>query len=291
MLEALLRLISRLPLPVLHRIGALMGWLVYRVAPRYASMLTDNVAASGIADDPRDFERVCSAAVRETGKGLMELPALWFRSAERAAALVVETRGWEQVERAQAERRGILFLTPHLGCFEVSALYAALRMPITVLYRPPKLKWLEPLMRAGRTRGYGKLAPTTLGGVRQLLRALRAGEAVGLLPDQVPGNGEGAWAEFFGRPAYTMTLVGKLQRATGCAVILAFARRLPAGRGFSLELSAVLGDLSGEDGARRLNAALEALIRRCPEQYLWSYNRYKVPAGAEPPPAPAERMP
>jgi KDO2-lipid IV(A) lauroyltransferase len=157
-------------------------------------------------------------------------------------------------------------------------------MPITVLYRPPKLKWLEPLMRAGRSRGYGKLAPTTLGGVRQLLRALRAGEAVGLLPDQVPGNGEGLWAEFFGRQAYTMTLVGKLQRATGCAVILAFARRLPGGRGFRLELRAVPDDLSGTAGARRLNAALEALIRGCPEQYLWSYNRFKVPAGAEPPP-------
>ncbi|MFN7278379.1 MAG: lysophospholipid acyltransferase family protein, partial [Betaproteobacteria bacterium] len=105
-----------------------------------------------------------------------------------------------------------------------------------------------------------------------------------LLPDQVPGNGEGLWAEFFGRQAYTMTLVGKLQRATGCAVILAFARRLPGGRGFRLELRAVPDDLSGTAGARRLNAALEALIRGCPEQYLWSYNRFKVPAGAEPPP-------
>jgi KDO2-lipid IV(A) lauroyltransferase len=284
MLEALLRLIARLPLPVLHRAGALAGWLVYRLAPRYAGILTDNVAASGIADDPRVFERICRAAVCETGKGLMELPAVWFRPAQQAASLVVEQQGWELVERAQSERRGILFLTPHLGCFEVSALYAALRMPITVLYRPPKLKWLEPLMRAGRSRGYGKLAPTTLGGVRQLLRALRAGEAVGLLPDQVPGNGEGLWAEFFGRQAYTMTLVGKLQRATGCAVILAFARRLPGGRGFRLELRAVPDDLSGTAGARRLNAALEALIRGCPEQYLWSYNRFKVPAGAEPPP-------
>lgn len=284
MLEVLLRLMARLPLPVLHRLGAMAGLLVYRLAPRYAGMLTDNVAASGIADDPRVFERICRAAVRETGKGLMELPAVWFRPLSQAASLIVEQRGWELVERAQSGRRGILFLTPHLGCFEVAALYAALRMPITVLYRPPKLKWLEPLMRAGRTRGYGRLAPTTLGGVRQLLRALRGGEAVGLLPDQVPGTGEGLWAEFFGRPAYTMTLVGKLQRATGCAVILAFARRLPAGRGFCLELCDVADDLSGEGGVRRLNAALEALIRRCPEQYLWSYNRFKVPAGAEPPP-------
>jgi len=283
MLEAVLRLLARVPLPWLHRIGAFAGWVTYRVAPRYAARLTDNVAASGLADEPEAFVRICRAAVQETGKGLMELPAIWFRPAEEAAALVVETHGWESVEAARAVGRGILFLTPHLGCFEVSALYAAIRMPITILYRPPKLKWLEPLMRAGRSRGYGRLAPTTLGGVRRLLKALRSGEAVGLLPDHVPGFGEGVWADFFGRPAYTMTLVGKLQQATGCIVILAVSRRLTEGRGFALELEVLEDDLSGPAGARRLNAAIEDLVRRCPEQYLWSYNRFKVPAGVEPP--------
>jgi KDO2-lipid IV(A) lauroyltransferase len=283
MLEALLRLLARLPLSWLHRMGAVAGWLTYRLAPRYAARLTDNIAASGLADDPRVFERICRAAVRETGKGLLELPAIWFRPADEAAQLVIETHGWESVEAARAVGRGILFLTPHLGCFEVSALYAAMRFPITVLYRPPKLRWLEPLMRIGRTRGYGRLAPTSMGGVRQLLRALRNGEAVGLLPDHVPGFGEGVWAEFFGRPAYTMTLVGKLQKATGCIVILAFGRRLPDGRGYALDLDILEDDLTGVAGARRLNAAIEELVRRCPEQYLWSYNRYKVPAGVEPP--------
>ncbi|MEO8037691.1 MAG: lysophospholipid acyltransferase family protein [Betaproteobacteria bacterium] len=289
MLEAVLRLLARLPLRWLHGVGAFAGWLTYRLAPRYAAQLTDNIAASGLANDPRVFERICRAAVRETGKGLMELPAIWFRSAQEASELVVEAHGWDSVEAARAVGRGILFLTPHLGCFEVSALYAATRLPITVLYRPPKLKWLEPLMRVGRTRGYGRLAPTTLGGVRKLLKALRNGEAVGLLPDHVPGFGEGVWAEFFGRPAYTMTLVGKLQKTTDCAVIIAFARRLPDGRGFSLELDVLHEDLSGSDGARRLNAAVEAVVRRCPEQYLWSYNRFKVPAGVAPPPAAAPR--
>lgn len=283
MLEAVLRLLARLPLDWLHRMGAVAGWLTYRLAPRYAARLTDNIAASGLADDPREFERICRAAVREAGKGLLELPAIWFRPADEAARLVVETHGWESVEAARAVGRGILFLTPHLGCFEVSALYAAMRFPITVLYRPPKLRWLEPLMRIGRTRGYGRLAPTSMGGVRQLLKALRQGEAVGLLPDHVPGFGEGVWAEFFGRPAYTMTLVGKLQKATGCIVLLAFARRLPDGRGYVLDLDVIEDDLTGPVGARRLNAAIEDLVRRCPEQYLWSYNRYKVPAGVEPP--------
>lgn len=287
MVYTLLRLLARLPLAWLHGIGALLGVLVYLLSPRYAAKIDTNLRQSGIAPDRGTFDRLRMQAARHIGRGLLELPAIWFRPADAAAALIVEVRGWDLVEAARRERRGILFLTPHLGCFEVSALYAALHMPITVLYRPPKLRWLEPLMRAGRTRGYGKLAPTSLGGVRQLLKALKSGEAVGLLPDHVPGFGEGVWAPFFGRSAYTMTLVGRLQQATGCAVILAFARRLTGGRGFALELESIEADLSGEAGARRLNQAVEGLIRRCPEQYLWSYNRYKVPAGAAPPSDPA----
>jgi KDO2-lipid IV(A) lauroyltransferase len=287
MVHMLLRLLARLPLGWLHGIGATAGLIVYHLSPRYAAKIDSNLRQSGIAADPSVFDRLRMQAARHIGRALLELPAIWFRPAASAAALVVDVHGWELVEAARRERRGILFLTPHLGCFEVSALYAAVRMPITVLYRPPKLRWLEPLMRAGRTRGYGKLAPTSLGGVRQLLKALKGGEAVGLLPDHVPGFGEGVWAPFFGRSAYTMTLVGRLQHATGCAVILAFARRLPRGRGFALELEAVEADLSGEAGAGRLNRALERLIRRCPEQYLWSYNRYKVPAGAASPAGPS----
>jgi KDO2-lipid IV(A) lauroyltransferase len=120
--------------------------------------------------------------------------------------------------------------------------------------------------------------------VRRLLKALRAGEAVGLLPDQVPGVGEGAWAPFFGRPAFTMTLVGRLQKATDCVVLLAFAQRLPRGEGFVLTVEPLEADLAAPDGATLLNAAIESVVRRCPEQYLWSYNRYKAPRRAPPRP-------
>jgi KDO2-lipid IV(A) lauroyltransferase len=167
------------------------------------------------------------------------------------------------------------------GCFEISAVYAAPRMPLTVLYRPPRLSWLEPLMVAGRSRWRMGVAPANLKGVRMLYRALARGEGVGLLPDQAPGVGEGVWADFFGRPAYTMTLVRRLQQQSEAAVMLVFAERLPDGRGFRLwfeELKAAVLDEAA------INRAVEALGRRRPGQYLWSYNRYKVPAGAEPPP-------
>jgi len=104
---------------------------------------------------------------------------------------------------------------------------------------------------------------------------------VGLLPDQAPGVGEGEWADFFGRPAYTMTLVVRLQRATGATVIMVFAERLPGGHGYHMHFEEVP---TRQLDAPALNRAVEAQVRRCPEQYLWSYNRYKVPAGAPAPP-------
>jgi KDO2-lipid IV(A) lauroyltransferase len=169
-----------------------------------------------------------------------------------------------------------------MGCFEVTAQYAALHMPITVLYRPPKIGWLEPLMREGRNRPNVRLVPADVSGVRAIFRALKGGEAVGFLPDQVPGEGEGDWAEFFGRPAYTMTLAAKLAEREGVSCFIVFGRRLPRGRGYAMHVRPLAEKIEGESATRRLNRALEELVRECPGQYLWGYNRYKVPKGARP---------
>jgi len=274
----LLRLLARLPLPWLHRAGAALGWLVYWLSPTYAARLRGNLYASGVCADA-----ACAAllrqAVAEAGKGVTELIAVWFGTDEKISKLV-RCDTWDVVEAARRGGKGLIFLTPHLGCFEISALYGAQRLPITVLYRPPKLHWIEPLMIAGRSRWQSTVAPATLRGVRMLYKALQRGEAVGLLPDQAPGVGEGAWADFFGRPAYTMTLVARLQKTTAAAVIMAFAERLPRGAGYHLHLQAVSTDNLDETA---LNRAIEDLVRTCPAQYLWSYNRYKIPAGAKRP--------
>ena len=279
----LARLLAVLPLSVLHRLGALCGWIVYLVSTRYRRCLSANLRAAGFTD-----AALLRQAIAEAGKGLLELPAIWLRPHATVAGWVAQVSGWELVEAALARRRGIIFLTPHLGCFEITAQYYAWRAPadapLTALYRPPKKKAVEALMLVGRDRANLHLASADLKGVRVLLRALRRGEAIGILPDQAPGVGEGEWVEFFGRPAYTMTLVGRLAQASEPQTILAYAERLPRGAGYHLHLAPMPLPLAGEAPARTLNRALEGLIRHCPAQYGWGYNRYKVPAGA---PAPA----
>ncbi|MGH8635434.1 MAG: lysophospholipid acyltransferase family protein, partial [Burkholderiales bacterium] len=200
---------------------------------------------------------------------------------EKVARLAVACEGWNVVEAARARGKGIIIVTPHLGCFEMVSLYFVQRQPMTVMYRPPRLAWLEPLMIAGRSRWQATVAPANLRGVRMFYRTLQQRGSVGLLPDQAPGAGEGVWADFFGRPAYTMTLAVRLQRATGAAVIMVFAERLPGGRGYHMHFEEVPTARFDEAA---LNRAVEAQVRRRPEQYLWSYNRYKVPRGAGAPP-------
>src|SRR5260370_37042331 len=170
--------------------------------------------------------------------------------------------------------------------------YVVSRMPITVMYSPAKVRALEAVMRAGRTRsGAMKSVPADLRGVRSMLKALKRGEAIGLLPDQVPGIGEGEWVEFFGKPAYTMTLVGRISEQTGAPVLLCCAERLPRGGGYRFIAEPLLAARPPESPVRPLNRSLGQLIRRHPQQYLRGYNRYKAPAGGPPPRALARRRP
>lgn len=283
MLTLLLQWCARMPLAGLHFFGTGLGWLVYGLSPTYARHCRENLLASGLCRDESVYRDTLHAVIAETGKSVTELCKVWFGSDAEIAQLVT-CDDWAVVEAARSAGKGIIFLTPHLGCFEISALYTAQRLPLTVLYRPPKRAALEDIMRAGRARGQVSLAPANIKGVRLLYKALRRGDAIGILPDQAPGVGEGEWADFFGRPAYTMTLVTRLQESSGAVVIMAFAERLPQGRGYRLHFKAVAADPLG---AVALNRAVEDVVRSCPQQYLWGYNRYKVPAGAEPPPAAA----
>ncbi|WP_349771917.1 lysophospholipid acyltransferase family protein [Thauera sedimentorum] len=285
--KLLFRMLSRLPLRVLHLLGGWAGWLVYRVDAGYRRRLHDNLALAIGRDDPA----LVRQAAREAGRQALELPWVWLRTADEVVAGVRRVEGWELVDAALAEGRGLLFLTPHLGCFEITAQYIASRTPITVLYRPPRKAVLQPLMEAGRARGQMKTAPADLSGVRKLVKTLRSHEAVGMLPDQAPGVGEGVWAPFFGRPAWTMTLAARMAEVKGVCVLYVWAERLPRGEGFALRFSEGVEALEGELEARcaTINREIERLILACPAQYLWGYDRYKRPKGVAAPDAPAVR--
>ena len=280
--KLIFRLIALLPLRALHGIGALVGRATFAMSGKYAARTKENLRQSHLATDEKHFAALLDQAISEAGKGMVELPWVWCRTQEQVCATVQSCQGWEHLEAAHTRGKGIILLTPHWGCFEVVGLYVGQRMPLTCMYTSPKQDWLEKIMRAGRERGLARLATADISGVRVLFKALKRGEAIGLLPDQVPSQGEGEWVDFFTRPAYTMTLSGRLAQATSAIVLLAFAERLPHGAGYMLRFEPLPLDFS-KPVPPQINTALERVIAISPAQYLWSYNRYKIPHGVIPP--------
>ena len=277
----LLRWLSRRPLWLLHGLGFVMGWTAYLASPSYRRRLRANAALAGLSAPQR------RAAVAQAGCLVTELPRLWLRPADQAIGDPVRWENDALIDGLLDDNRGLVLLTPHMGSFEVSAqAYAqrfGRRQPLTVLYRPARQAWLRELEETARARPKLATAPATLAGVRQMMRALKRGETVGLLPDQVPPEGMGVWAPFFGQPAYTMTLAAKLVQQTGAAVAVLCTERLPRGAGYvvrALPLAEPLPASGDEASAASLNRSMEAVIRLAPTQYLWGYHRYKAPRNA-----------
>jgi KDO2-lipid IV(A) lauroyltransferase len=277
-MTVLFRLLSYLPLWALHGLGWALGWIAFLGSSDYRHRFLENVALAGVGRE------AWMAAVGESGRLIAELPRLWL-----GRSVPVFWDGAEHVEAALATGKGIVFLTPHLGCFEITAQayadrYGVAGQPMTVLFRPPRKAWLHAVVMQSRQRPGLATASTTLAGVKQLIKALKSGQCVGLLPDQVPPEGLGVWAPFFGKPAYTMTLSARLALQTGATVLVAWGERLSWGRGYVVHVMPLQQTLSGDmsEAAAQINLAMEGLILQSPQQYLWGYARYKTPKGTGP---------
>ncbi len=278
MLNIFSTILGLLPLRWAQTLGAAIAQFIHLVRPSYYKLLRENLSISGVYCNQTEFNHGVKTNIAETGKGLFEILKIWQLTDSKAISLVKNVHGWSHVEEALNMGKGIIFLTPHQGCFEITSIYYAAKHPITVLYRPPRQRWLAPLIEKGRSKGLVTLAPATTGGVRLLMQALKKGNAIGILPDQLPAGGEGEWANFFGKPAYTMTLASKLAEKTGAQVLMAFGKRLPHGQGYALYLTPLAAGAIATPAL--LNAAIEQQIKQCPEQYLWRYNRYKTSENA-----------
>ena len=277
----LFKLLSLLPLWLAHSLGAALGWVVFVASPTYRQRFLTNSKLAGYT-----FSEV-KGAIASSGRLVAELPKLWMSTAgknQSKAEAPFTWRGVEHIEAAYATGKGVIFLTPHLGSFEMIGQawgqdFGSKFGNFTVLFRPARKAWMGDLVANSRNRPGLATVPTNLSGVRQMIKALRKGEAVGLLPDQVPPYGMGLWTPFFGKDAYTMTLAARLSAQTGATVLVGFGERLSLGRGYVLHIHELKQALSEnlETAVQQMNAEMEALIRTCPTQFLWGYGRYKEP--------------
>ena len=270
--------IGLLPFALAQRLGTAIGWLHWRLPNRSREHARANIEACYGDRSAAWRRRLLRAALVSMGRTLAESAWLWHHSQARALKLVREVHGWHHVEAARRAGRGIVFATPHIGNWELSAAWVAATAPLTVLYRPPRLAALDRLIRRGRERLGGRPVPTDASGIRALHRALRDGGAIGLLPDQQPRDGQGVDAPFMGQPAPTMTLLSRMAARSGAPVLFVAMLRRGDGAGFSMHFwpaEAAITDPDPAVAARQINRETERAIALAPAQYMWNYQRFR----------------
>jgi len=278
LIKSVLYFCAWLPLPVIHAIGICIGWGLYLLPNRSRQSSELNIALCLPELTGKQQRRLLRRSLLETGKTIIETSALWFRPGEQALRLIRKVDGNELVEAAVAAGTGAILATPHLGAWEAAGLYGSATFKITCLYRPLKIAEAEELVRTARNRLGGQYVPATARGIRALYRTLERHGVVAMLPDQEPQAGTGVFAPFFGVPAYSMVFLHRLSVRTGAPIIFAWCERLSWGRGYHLHFRAFPGnDQSGdiEASVGAINQAVENCVRECPEQYQWSYRRFK----------------
>lgn len=278
-LYVLLRLLGRLPLSWLHRLGVLAGLLMWHMNGRMRRDAIATVSYALTQISAQDRQRLVKAALIETGKSFIEIAKVWNGDLAAALALVREVRGEELFEAALRSDRGLIIAAPHLGCWELLNYWLSSRAPIAIAYRSPRRPTLEPLLIRVRGALAAEQVRAEGAGVRKLYRRLLDGGMVGILPDQQPKQGEGEFAPFFDTPALTMVLLSRLAQRTGATVLFAFAERLPRAVGFRIHFlpaPAQIADAHLPSAVAALNRGVEACVRLAPEQYQWHYKRYSA---------------
>jgi len=284
-IKALVVFFSWFTLRLNQVMGAGLGYLFYWLPNSNQRITKINIREVYPHLAIEEQQALVKSSLIETAKATTELGPAWCWPADKLLGLVKEVKGQALIDDAVAQQKGVIFLTPHIGSWELVASYLSNHYPATFLYKPPNVPSVEKFMVSARGRFGGKLAPTNTRGVRTLIKALKNNEVTVILPDQDPGESGGVYAPFLGRPARTMTLVSKLLQKTECACLFVVMERLPEAKGYTLHVLPAddkLASLDAEEATTALNKGIESCIAIAPEQYLWSYKRFrKPPPGVE----------
>ncbi|WP_299203066.1 lysophospholipid acyltransferase family protein [uncultured Amphritea sp.] len=275
---AVLYLLAVLPLSLAQKLGAAIGRRACKKRGKSYEITRMNIdfCFPEMSDAARDD--LVKTSLEETGKLAGEMGMAWIWDARRALKKIKGVHNESVMKEALAEGKGVIVIAPHLGNWEMLGLYISQAYPLTSMYRPPKIELMDRLIKKKREREGSKLAPASVKGVRMALKALKAGEVLGILPDQEADKGSGVFAPFFNQEAYSMKLLPQLAAQTGAVVVSAYAQRLPNAEGFEVFFHRASGQINDKDlvvSAAAMNAEVERCVRQVPEQYQWEYKRFQ----------------
>ncbi|MDT8398394.1 MAG: lysophospholipid acyltransferase family protein [Pseudomonadales bacterium] len=277
----LLRLLSLLPLSALRRLGSLLGFAGWFCASRMVATTRVNIALCFPDLSQSAQESLARRSIRESFRTMTETSAVWLWPGVRILNEIRHVDGLPLLQDAHAGGHGVIVISPHLGNWELMGLYLNTCGcgPTSQLYQPPSDPAVARLLFQARSRSGANMVASDRRGVGMLLEALRRGEIIGILPDQVPPESGGEFSRFFGVDALTMTLVSRLLMKTGARILLGYARRVAQPRaGFEIcfrEMPMAIYSRDLHQSLMALNLGIEAAVREVPEQYHWEYKRFK----------------
>lgn len=276
----LFKLLARFPLKTTHALGKIIGKLFYLLPNRNLriSRITIDLCFPELTRKQR--KQLVKTSLLEAGKTLTEAAPMWLWDKTKVLGTVKKVYGEEHLTQALEQNNGVILALPHLGNWELIGLYCSSRYPTTSMYQKPKLEKMDEVIKSGRERLGAKLVPADNSGVRAMLNALKQNGILCVLPDQEPNTGTGVYAPFFNIAAYSSVLVPRLAQKTGAKIIIAYAIRLADSSGYDIYFVPLVNDkriYENEiaDAVAYLNRELEKNIRQYPEQYQWSYKRFR----------------
>lgn len=280
-------MLSWLPLRMNQMVGATIGLMVWMLKGKLRRITEINLKLCYPDHSDAQRRRLCRLSLIETGKQLTECAWIWHRPLPQIERKIIDIPGQELIDEAQQSGKGSLFVSPHLGNWELCSLPLSRNGAFTYFYRSPRNANLDSVLIRWRAHLRGEPASLDASGIRRGLKILKSGGIVGILPDQEPDRPNGIFAPFFGKPTLTITLLSKLAHRSGATVLYCVVERLPRGKGWRFHILPADAAVSGNDpleAATALNAGVERCIALCPEQYMWSYKRFNTTPDGSPRP-------
>ncbi len=273
----LLRLISTLPLPIINKIGAALGMLIYRAIPsrRRAARINIKQAFPDFNND--EITLLCKQSFISMGISFLEMGAAWFKNPNELK-MVCHIEGKQYLDAAMAKNKGVILLTGHFTTLEIGGLLIGTYVEkYNAVFKKAKDPLFNALMVHYRSKMGNDLIETK--NVRGFIRGLKKGHATWFAPDQDFSVQDIVFTPFLGGIASTLTATAKMAKMTGAAVIPFYQVRLENGKGFKLIVFPELENFPSDDietDSARVNNTLEKMIYDCPQQYLWAHKRFKT---------------
>ncbi|MCF6767540.1 lysophospholipid acyltransferase family protein [Thiotrichales bacterium 19S11-10] len=283
----LIWLLSFLPLCVLQSLGWFIGFILSLFPNQLTKTAKRNIELCYQELPFKQQRKLARQAVIQAVIAGAEMPAMFMKPTKKLLSYIKAYENDDLLKSAFNQGKGLLCLGPHVGCWELGGLFLAEHFPVFTLYTPPKQAILSDIITKARGRSGAELEPATQAGVRHLFKALKDKKAIAMLTDQVPNPNDfgGLYAPFFGIDAWTMSFPSKLYQKRKPPTFIVYAIRLGVGKGFKLVVEPfddVIKPFEADSACPdpftyAMNDSYEQIAKKYPEQYQWTYRRFKHP--------------